>query len=410
MVKKHQINFNKILITLGVIALFLILVASSMKNGTNAKYNSRVDMDSSTRVAKWDVKGITKKNGQNINFEAGFSSKLAEGDEGNWYFHISNYSEVNAKISDNSRIRFRIDNDSYDSSIKDTITWNFMKDPTTNLPLNNPIYFSIEAYDSSVETLIKYQNKTTGTTISYDDYQNLSSTDKEKYDEIISNSVNKIKLFETSQNAFTLTKASEKDKNDKTIYFYYFDINFKDYFTTAYESFLQLGFDNRKTDTTFRVSWKINKVGSQQTTSAERKYNVYSISNNQEPDKPIYGPLNEGTITYYIGATEMNLFDYCLYQHASLTGEPMFTFTNNKGKTYTVQYSYLTDEQKELIRSYVHNSITSLDDLNQLLEYYTYQEYTRYLKEEKEAKENSTYLEYGMKVQIDFIFGVEQID
>ena len=30
--------------------------------------------------------------------------------------------------------------------------------------------------------------------------------------------------------------------------------------------------------------------------------------------------------------------------------------------------------------------------------------------EEKEAKENSTYLEYGMKVQIDFIFGVEQID
>ena len=310
-VKKHQINFNKILITLGVIALFLILVASSMKNGTNAKYNSRVDMDSSTRVAKWDVKGITKKNGQNINFEAGFSSKLAEGDEGNWYFHISNYSEVNAKISDNSRIRFRIDNDSYDSSIKDTITWNFMKDPTTNLPLNNPIYFSIEAYDSSVETLIKYQNKTTGTTISYDDYQNLSSTDKETYDEIISNSVNKIKLFETSQNAFTLTEASEKDKNDKTIYFYYFDINFKDYFTTAYESFLQLGFDNRKTDTTFRVSWKINKVGSQQTTSAERKYNVYAISNNQEPDKPIYGPLNEGTITYYIGATEMNLFDYC---------------------------------------------------------------------------------------------------
>ena len=137
---------------------------------------------------------------------------------------------------------------------------------------------------------------------------------------------------------------------------------------------------------------------------------MYSISNNQEPDKPIYGPLNEGTITYYIGATEMNLFDYCLYQHASLTGEPMFTFTNNKGKTYTVQYSYLTNDQKELILSYVHNSITSLDDLNQLLEYYTYQEYTRYLKEEKEAKENSTYLEYGMKVQIDFIFGVEQID
>ncbi len=410
MVKKHQINFNKILITFGVIALFLILVASSMKNGTNAKYNSRVDMDTSTRVAKWDVKGITKKNGQNINFEAGFSSKLGEGDEGNWYFHISNYSEVNAKISDDSRIRFRIDNDSYDSSIKDTITWNFMTDATTNAALNNPIYFSIDAYDSSVENLIKYQNKTTDTTISYDEYQSLSSTEKSTYDEIISDSVSSIKLFETTQNAFTLKKASEKDKNDKTIYFYYFDINFKDYFTAAYESFLQLGFDNKKTDTTFRVSWKIDKVGSQQTTSTERKYNVYSISENQVPDKTIYGPLSVGTRTYYIGATEMNLFDYCLYQHASLTGEPMFTFTNNKGKTYTVQYSYLTDEQKEIILSYENNSVKTLNDLNQLLEYYTYQEYTRYLKEEKEAKENSTYLEYGMKVQIDFILGVEQVD
>ena len=410
MVKKHQINLNKILITFGVIALFLILVASSMKNGTNAKYNSRVDMDSSTRVAKWDVKGITKKNGQNINFEAGFSSKLAEGDEGNWYFHISNYSEVNAKISNDSRIRFRIDNDNYDSSIPDTITWNFMKDATNNVALNNPIYFSIDAYDSSVESLIMYKSQTSGTTISYDDYQNLSSSEKLNYEETLSENVSSIKLFETTQNAFTLTKASEKDKNDKTIYFYYFDINFKDYFTTAYESFLQLGFDNKKTDTTFRVSWKIDKVGSQQTTSTERKYNVYSISNNQKPTNTIYGPISFGTNTYYIGATEMNLFDYCLYQHASLTGEPMFTFTNNKGKTYTVQYSYLTDDQKELILSYENNSITSLDDLNQLLEYYTYKEYTRYLKEEKEAKENSTYLEYGMKVQIDFILGVEQID
>ena len=260
-----------------VVLVALLAISGTKSSKTGAKYFTELDSDATTaHVAKWDIKGVTKRDGKSINLAAGFSKKLNEGDTGSWYFQISNYSEVYAAISKRSKIRFRLDNDGYTDTSVNEIKWDFLEDLSNN-PIENPISFEVNIYNSSVENLLTYQLKSNPSeVISYDAYSQL--TNKADYDEVINSSVANCELFKTSS-SLTFKKAFEKDENDKTIYFYYADLSFENITDSQLDEILKLGLGDTREDVTMQIKWNIGQnVGGG--SISNNTYKIYELTDN----------------------------------------------------------------------------------------------------------------------------------
>ena len=260
-----------------MVLVVLLAISGTKSSKTDAKYFTELDSDATTaHVAKWDIKGVTKRDGKSINLAAGFSKKLNEGDTGSWYFQISNYSEVYAAISKRSKIRFRLDNDGYTDTSVNEIKWDFLEDLSNN-PIENPISFEVNIYNSSVENLLTYQLKSNPSeVISYDAYSQL--TNKADYDEVINSNVANCELFKTSS-SLTFKKAFEKDENGKTIYFYYADLSFENITDSQLDEILKLGLGDTREDVTMQIKWNIGQnVGGG--SISNNTYKIYELTDN----------------------------------------------------------------------------------------------------------------------------------
>ena len=277
MTKKIKIKKAYIFAFAFVVLVVLLAVSGTKSSKTDAKYFTELDSDATTaHVAKWDIKGVTKRDGKSINLAAGFSKKLNEGDTGSWYFQISNYSEVYAAISKRSKIRFRLDNDGYTDTSVNEIKWDFLEDLSNN-PIENPISFEVNIYNSSVENLLTYQLKSNPSeVISYDAYSQL--TNKADYDEVINSNVANCELFKTSS-SLTFKKAFEKDENGKTIYFYYADLSFENITDSQLDEILKLGLGDTREDVTMQIKWNIGQnVGGG--SISNNTYKIYELTDN----------------------------------------------------------------------------------------------------------------------------------
>lgn len=277
MTKKIKIKKAYIFAFAFVVLVVLLAISGTKSSKTDAKYFTKLDSDATTaRVAKWDIKGVTKRDGKSINLAAGFSKKLNEGDTGSWYFQISNYSEVYAAISKRSKIRFRLDNDGYTDTSVNEIKWDFLEDLSNN-PIENPISFEVNIYNSSVENLLTYQLKSDPSeVISYDAYSQL--TNKADYDEVINSNVANCELFKTSS-SLTFKKAFEKDENGKTIYFYYADLSFEKITDSQLDEILKLGLGDTREDVTMQIKWNIGQnVGGG--SISNNTYKMYELTDN----------------------------------------------------------------------------------------------------------------------------------
>lgn len=277
MTKKIKIKKAYIFAFAFVVLVVLLAISGTKSSKTDAKYFTKLDSDATTaRVAKWDIKGVTKRDGKSINLAAGFSKKLNEGDTGSWYFQISNYSEVYAAISKRSKIRFRLDNDGYTDTSVNEIKWDFLEDLSNN-PIENPISFEVNIYNSSVENLLTYQLKSDPSeVISYDAYSQL--TNKADYDEVINSNVANCELFKTSS-SLTFKKAFEKDEKGKTIYFYYADLSFEKITDSQLDEILKLGLGDTREDVTMQIKWNIGQnVGGG--SISNNTYKIYELTDN----------------------------------------------------------------------------------------------------------------------------------
>lgn len=400
---KYLICF--ILLGMGII---LFCFADFEKNSTRASYHTEVGNTAHTRVAKWDITGVTKKEGKQIDMSTGFAQSIITG-TGNWFFEMENQSEVRAKINEkDSIIRFRLDHDSYSSKSKNTISWNFLSNEE-NQAIENPVTFCIMLYKGRIEDIVQYRHIENRTDIvTYEQYWSLSSQDeKNSYQEEIKENIEGIELFITSNQTFV--KAQEI-VNAKQIFYYYMDINL----TQLENDILDLGLAQPEQNITIQINWQVQSDFIKDQTNVEKDsvYCRYQLCQDTIPTG--YEMVNSYFVneqTYIIAQQELPFFEYQKYT-SSLGGEPLFRFKDDDSyipdAKLLVRYSDLTDLQRQMILSY--QNIEGVEDLQHLIEKYEYQQYELFLSDQQKSLQALTYLNYGLKCSIEFHFKVEQVD
>ena len=375
MTKKIKIKKAYIIAFAFVVLVALLAISGTKSSKTDAKYFTKLDSDATTaRVAKWDIKGVTKRDGKSINLAAGFSKKLNEGDTGSWYFQISNYSEVYAAISKRSKIRFRLDNDGYTDTSVNEIKWDFLENISNN-PIENPISFEVNIYNSSVENLLTYQLKSDPSeVISYDAYSQL--TNKADYDEVINSNVANCELFKTSS-SLTFKKAFEKDENGKTIYFYYADLSFENITDSQLDEILKLGLGDTREDVTMQIKWNIGQnVGGG--SISNNTYKIYELTDNllnatyKSYDLVKNGRGSSVYVNNYSGSTYLNVNSYSnlVDYNNNYTSEPTFSLTSRTFYYYETRADYNSSSNRKKLEvstlsSKKYSELTS-DDIAKL--------------------------------------------
>lgn len=416
-VKAYLKKYGMLIIMLALI----VVVANVCRESspiTYAKYRTTVDGTDTTRVAKWQITKNSILNGENIQLDSGFRTEILEG-SGTWAFQITNDSEVTATVEPSSKIRIRLDNDSFRRESSSTIKWNFLYNDTK--AIDNPISFDIKAYKANIKDLLKYQNE--DGTISYDEYINLDNTSKENYKQIIDETVSATNLQMLSLNSnasYTFTLDSE-NINSKMVYYYYLDITFEDLIKNLslinQDVILNFGINDNK-DLTFVIDWNVSSSTSSDDTVDESQnvYNGYKLVEDTIPTG--FNPYPYVTSVYQIGnknyyvckSDDMNFYDYTKYTSSLIGGEPGFEFTSDTGGTIKIKYSDLDEKQKQTIMNYEDLTDNyTLEDLKHYVEKLEYNQYTAYLSDNDKLQAALGYLSYGLKVNIQFELKVSQI-
>ncbi len=418
--KKNSIYFKKY--SMVFLMLVLIVIIANLCKETSpfsyAKYRTSVDLIDSSRIAKWKITKESLLDGVNIQLDSGIRTEVLD-ESGNWVFQISNESEVYASIDLNSKIRIRLDNDSFKRDSDLTIEWNFLKEQSQSI--DNPISFNIVAYKTNINNLLKFQ--TENETISYDEYQNLDSSLKNKYRQIIDSKVaqtsDKISILNLNKNSSIKFTLDSENINSKIIYFYYVDIKLQDIVNNLQENknIFNLEIDENK-DITFVINWNVSNSSTGEGITDENKfYNAFQVFSDEVPEGyTIYSnitgnPYSIDGINYYIcSSKQMNFYEYTKYSSSLIGNEPGFNFTSDLGGIVRVKYSELNDEQKNKILSYsAPNASSTLNDIKKYVERLEYLQYTSFLKDNDELQSALGYLSYGLKVNIQFDLNVGQV-
>lgn len=297
-----------LLLVVFVIVVILISISTTFGPSKSvSKYRSEINGESgSARVAKWKVTGITKKRGQSISLDAGFSTNILEG-EGNWFFDIENGSEVTAGINkDNSSITLRLaaeklkPYETVGSDGKGSIGWDYL-----GADKPNPINFKIYAYNTSAENLLRYQNMNDETSplLTFAEFTQKSDEEKLDYKEIVVDgdaTYKKTLVLETKSDdtetlepliSLPLTFMREKDSE-------YYELSIK--LSQLTDLATNLGLGNNKTNICFRVAWNVESSGDFTTPSGEvQTYNAHTLIEGTPSDTQMK-TYEIGGKTYYI--------------------------------------------------------------------------------------------------------------
>lgn len=406
-----------------IIMLALIIVVANVcrKSSpiTYAKYRVSVDGTDTSRVAKWQITKKSILNGENIQLDSGFRTEILDG-SGTWAFQITNDSEVTATIEPNSKIRIRLDNDSFKRDSLSEIGWNFLYNDTK--AIDNPISFKIKVYKANIKDLLKYQSGTT--ILTYDEYMNLDSSAKESYKQIVDEEVEtrsfNLSILDLSAEKPCTFELDSENVNSKMIYYYYYDIDFISLISAVEnkDEVLKLEIGNNN-NLTFIIDWNVSNLStsSGEKVENENTYYGYKLVEDAIPSGFTSYPTATSSMymldgkTYYVcRSTGMNFYEYTKYTSALIGGEPGFEFISDAGGIMKVKYSDLDGKQKGEILNYVDASRTStLSDLKHYIEKLEYTQYTSYLKDNEELQATLGYLSYGLKVNIQFELKVSQV-
>lgn len=366
-----------------MVALFAAIGSEFKESGTVAKYLSSIDGSDSARVAKWDINAVDEK-GESIIMVT--ESRNVPNGEGSWYFQISNNSEVNAKISETSKIKIRLDSDQLSEIYKvGEHYWDFItvsKNGATTI-IDNPINFKLELYSGEitykVNTAFTFNevNYAVNSIITVSTYNNILDKNSALLENLtpIYPSSTPVVVFDTNINENDDIKLIYGEEGD--------DLNKIRYLEATVDvDALELDM----TDTyTYKLSWNVSTEGSGNGEgSVSNAYFVYSS----------YTSASNNVKTTY------DYFEYLIYL-SSLNGEPSFTYGD---KLY--RYSKLTEEQINIIK----NISTNAGHTYNIVEHQNLLEYERFLENKKNFEANLGYLEMGLKVSIHFELNVEQVD
>lgn len=269
--KKFKLETKYLMIALVVVIGLLLAVSGTFQESKSmTAYKTDATGSDSARVAKWDVVGVTRNNGAEMDLSLGFSETIKA--DGSWYFEIENNSEVLARIAKTSTIKFRLLHDSFKDLDDESLTWNFLEDSEGNERIND-IDFTIYAYNGSAEEMLSYK-KGTEEAISFSAFQalNLSVQEKKEYTEIFTKGdIAEQKLISLVENKAGSNPLSFERKSEvidgETVYFYEATL------TLASINDVQalLGFGATKSNTLFRVEWKVSTQCSEHIDSNDDK-------------------------------------------------------------------------------------------------------------------------------------------
>ncbi len=436
--KKVKFEFKYIMIILVVIAGVLLAVSGSFnETKTQTAYKTTVDGTDSTRVAKWEVVGVTRNESSELNLNVGFNEDIK--DSGSWYFDVQNKSEVIAKFSNDSKIEFRLYHGSYDN-IDDVapIKWNF-------LGSKNPITFTITAYPGSATEMLTYQLGDSDP-ISYAAYKALSVAERKDYKEIFTytddpsnDNDNPIVVAKTT-GELSFSKSGEADENGTYYYTCSFDMD------SALGTLNKLTYDGSMT---FKVDWVVEAACSHKNdenndnicddcgmcshvdeeepnnicdlcgklVNIDGNYYKYIISNSNsaiagyelqsgEYVDPSVVPDSEDDGKRYLfkSTNPVEFFEYQKYT-STLGGEPQYKIvTGSNSETSLIGHGKLNEDQRTAIKEYAGN------DVQKVWEKFTYAEYDKFVQELAASQDSLSYMAFGAKLQIIFDFNVEQVD
>ena len=396
-----------------VLVVFGILsISGNFKQSTSsAKYRTDVSGTDSGRIAKWDILTISKKDGAVIELDTGFGTTLDTGSKGNWFIEISNNSEVNAILSDDTTIRFRMDHPTYDGESSDTESWNFLEGA------NNPVTITITVYKGAMDSL------------TIDDEQQVTNSG--------------VQVFTTTAQTFI---KNNETVGGKLVYYYYKDIKISD-IPGLTDTIKTIKMNEPSTNITIGLNW-VTGSDTSGTGSIELDSKIYkafeilkanALPTNystayKEIGRKTYG---EGVdaVTYVVAYRDCGFFDYQIFTSGfGGDGEPYFKFKNAYGTEVIKYYSeiletaeedlvkgyftftdtdsngeVLNDELVEQVKTAV-NSAANLEALEHIIDSCRFAVHGDFLNDNDLYQKSLTYLQYGLTCSVQFTLKVEQID
>lgn len=400
----------------GVLVLMLlviIIIANICKKTsplTLTRYQTYVEVDDKTRVAKWNLNKESIVNEEKIEVSSGFRTEILDG-KGSWVFAITNDSEVNAQLEKETFLRIRLDNDSFTKDSSDRINWNFLS--SSEGIIDNPITFKIDVYKTTLDQLLIYQYN--DETLTYDDYMKLTEEEQKNYKQSI-NSIDQsltVSLLELSSNLNTEFIKQSEIENSKTIFYYYFDIPFSS-LTAMTDDYLDIDMNE---SLCFVVNWEVQANNSSKTDIDENdEYFAYKLVEGDIPDGyQLYNNLKYNidgqsyAICYKSNSNQgLNFYEYTKYLCSLIGGEPGFIFPSDSGGQMRIYYRDLDSTQIAKIKQYSLSDNPSLEDLEHYVEQLEFSEYEKYLTDNQNQQAALGYLSYGLKLQIQYNLKIKQ--
>ena len=434
-----------------VVLVFLvgiIILTNTIKmTSSTAKYHSEVAAFDESRVAKWNIDYLSSHMGKTLDIKSSINKTLDAENIGNWFVEVTNNSEVSAHLDKNSYIRFRIDHSTYDKDSPSTISWNFLKDSSSN-PIVNPVTLKVTLYDKTIDDLIVSYKKGS-TNITKDAYNALSEAEKNGYIEVLNSSAFSKELFITTD--ITLTKGLDPLENT---YYYYTDVKMADLVFSSDEeikaqekNLLELLVSETNKTFTVCISWTVDQDSQSggDGTLDTKKYNAYEVLN-QDEDRTGYiidGTYKIGDATYYIAHRSLDFFNYQIFTSGfGGDGEPYYEFDGSVvGSKVLVYHSRLdtegytskvlgykndhgvsiTETTTDGVKTKTYNVGTTLStrsssgtltlqDLQEAVDYFVYDVHKEFINDNKSFQESLTYLSYGLSCKLQFHLIISQME
>ena len=412
-----------------VVTVILSISGNINQSTSNARYRSEISGDDAARVAKWDVSTISKKDGATLSLDAGFGTTLSTGSTGTWFIEVSNKSEVNAVLGNDSTVRFRINHSSFSADSPSTMAWDFLKDSTSGLTLTNPVQISVTVYKGQASDLtIKYRKPVlvdgniTYQEITKTQYDALNNEAKADYSEFVDATGT---LIFTTENR-TFQKGAET-KAGQLIYYYYVDVDF----SSVSEAVKLLKMNDPSSNFTIAVNWVTSSdVGGTGGVSEAEIYNAYELfESTQLPDNysSLYTEVGRKTlrvdgkdVIYIIAYKKCYFFEYQIFTSSfGGDGEPYFKFPGDyAGSEILVYYSKLFNSNDSLndygraVSTYSKNinSCTTVEALQHVVDVYRYEVHNKFVEDNELFLQSLSYLQYGLTCQVQFNLKIEQKD
>lgn len=368
-----------------MVALFAAIGSEFKESGTVAKYLSKIDGSDSARVAKWDISAVDK-DGESIVMVA--ESRTVPSGSGEWYFQISNNSEVAAKISSSSEIKIRLDATQflYTTEKDDIKNWDFFA--TSEGIIDNPINFRLDSYNGEITYKVieaftfNETNYPVNSVVNVETYNTLIKEDsslKSKLSVVYPNTTPDVVFNTETDDIEFICKVDMVGTNP----IHYLE-------ATIPVSEIDLGYDGIHT---YKLSWSVvtpdDDLGSD---SLTQEFIVYTYK--------------EGSNTEYTQKS-YEYYEYLKYL-SSIEGEPKF-FIDGRERRYSallksdedLKTKYIQVIKKEATGYFYEYDIVA--DLN-------LRTYESFLAEKERFEANLGYLEMGLIVGIEFDLNVEQVD